>query len=91
MILVKKLTRLSLLDCPGSFIPVEYVAESIVQAEKKLSEGDDDLVGKSFKVSGYWLTIKEFHTIPEWNLELKHLPLVVLKIFFYVNLYMAKI
>ena len=28
--------------------------------------------------------------IPEWELELKHLPLVILKIVSYVNLYMAK-
>ena len=50
-ILEKKLTRSPLLNHPGSFIPAEYVAGSIVQAEKKLSEGDADVVGKSFKLA----------------------------------------
>ena len=44
----------------------------------------------SFKADGYWSTIKEFHVIPEWELELKHLPLLVLNILPYVNLFMAK-
>ena len=65
MILEKKLTRSPLLDHPGSYILVEYVDESMVQAEKEMSEGDADVVGKSFKVGGYWSTIREFHTIPE--------------------------
>ena len=87
IILEKKLTKSPLLDHPGSFIPVEYVADSIVQAEKKLSEEDADVVGKSFKVGSYCSTIKESHTIREWGLELKHLPLVDLKIFTYVILH----
>ena len=61
-----------------------------MSAEKKLSEGDAD-VGKSFKVGGCHSTKKEFHTIPEWELELKHLPLMVLKIMSYINLYIAKV
>ena len=52
MILEKKLTRSPLLDHPGSFIPVEYVAESIVQAENGMTEGDADIVGKLFIVGG---------------------------------------
>ena len=91
MILEKKLTRFPLCDLPCSFIPVEYVAGLIVQADKKLSEGDADVVGKSFKVGGFCSTNKEFHTIPEWELELKHLPLMVLKIMAYINLYIAKV
>ena len=91
MILEKKLTRSPLLDLPGSFIPVEYVAGLIVRAEKKLSEGNADVVGKSFKVGGCRSTNKEFHTIPEWELELKHLPLMVLKIMSYINLYIVKV
>ena len=51
-----------------------------MSAEKDLSKGDADAVGKSFKVGGCRSTIKEFHTIPEWELELNHLPLIVLKI-----------
>ena len=84
MILEKKLTRSPLLDIPGSFIPVEYVAGLIVRAEKKLSEGNADVVGKSFKVGRSRSTNKEFHTIPEWQLELNHLPLMVLKIMAYI-------
>ena len=57
----------------------------------KSSEGNTDIVAiLSFKTVGYWLTIKEFHLIPEWELEHKHLPLVVLKILSCVNLFMAK-
>ena len=91
MILEKKLTRSPLLDLPGSFIPVEYVAGLIVRAEKKLSEGAADVVRKSFKVGGCRSANKEFHTIPEWELELKHLPVIVLKITSYINLYVAKV
>ena len=77
MILEKRLTRLPLLGHPVSFTPVEYIAEIIIQAENKLSKGDTDVVGKSFKVSSYQSTIDEFHMIPVWDLELKHLPLMV--------------
>ena len=56
MILKKKLTRSPLLDLPGSFIPVEYITGLIVQAEKKLSEGDADIVGTSFKIGGFCST-----------------------------------
>ena len=37
------------------------------------------------------MAIKEFHMIPEWELELKHLPLMVFKIMSYINLYVAKV
>ena len=87
MIVEKKLTRSPLHDHSVFFIPVKYVAEIINQAEKRLSKGDAGIAGKSIRFGGYCtcLTIKKFHTIPEWDFELKHLPLVVLKIFFYVN------
>ena len=62
-----------------------------MSAEKKLSEGDAIVVGKSFKVGGCRSTSKEFHTIPEWELKLKHLPLMVLKIMSYINQYIAKV
>ena len=90
MIVEKKLTRSPLHDYSVCFIPVKYVAEIINQAEKKLSKEDAGIAGKSIRFGGYRLTIKEFHTIPEWDFELKHLPLVVLKIFSYVNLYKTK-
>ena len=61
MILKKKLARSPLLELPVFFIPVECMAEIIFQAGKKLSEGDADIVAISFKLVGYWRTIKEFH------------------------------
>ena len=85
IILEKNLARLPLLGHPVSFIPVKYIAEIIIQAEKKLIKEDTDFVGKSFKVGSYRSTVKEFHTILEGKLELKHLPLVVLKILFHVS------
>ena len=80
-----------MLNLPGLFIPVEYIAGLIVQVQKKLSEGDADVVGKSFKVGGYCSTNKEFRMIPEWELQLKHLPLIVLKTMSYINLHVAKV
>ena len=59
MIMEMKLARLPLLGHPVSFILVKYITERIIQAEKKLSKGDADVVGKSFKGSGYRSTIKD--------------------------------
>ena len=39
-----------------------------------ISEGDVDVVSKSFEVSGYHMITKEYHTIPKWVLELNHIP-----------------
>ena len=44
-----KITRSPLLDLLGSFIPVDDAAGLIVQAEKKLSEGVADVVGKQIQ------------------------------------------
>ena len=91
MILEKKLARSPLLAHPVFFSPVKYVAEIIIQAEKKRSEGDADISAMSLKAVGYWLTVKEFHVFPEWELELKQLPLTALKKLAYINWFMAKV
>ena len=48
-------------------------------------------VGNVFKVAGRFSTMKEFFTIPEWQLEVKHVPILVLKIVANFNLYFAKL
>ena len=65
---------------------MEYIATIIVQAEKKLSEGDADMLGNYLKLAVVNQPLRN-SMIPEWELELKHHPLLVLKIMSHNYLY----
>ena len=86
-----EMSRMPLVDNHISHTPVEFAADVVVRAERKLAENDERVVGNLFKVAGRFSTIKEFFTIPEWQLEVKHTPLLVLKIVANFNLYCAKL
>ena len=90
-VLKGEMSRIPLLDNPVSFTPVEYAANAIIEAEKRLAENDERVTGNLFKVAGHFSTMKEFFTLPEWHLEVKHIPILVLKLLANFNYCFAKL
>ena len=85
------ISRMPLLGIPVSLTPVEFAANVVVRAERKLAENDERVVGNVFKVAGRFSTIKNFFTVPEWQLKVRHMPLLVLKFVAHFNLYFTEL
>ena len=67
-----KLTEMPMEDkMPVSFMPVEYLARALVNAEAKLAEGDKQIAGRVFTLRGEPMSWKTFFELPTWPHKIK--------------------
>ena len=78
LLLSRKMTSCSLTEQNVSFVPVEYVARAVVNAEEKLAAGDSRVTGKVLPLAGKPSTYKEFFSSPAWGFKISHTPLWVM-------------
>ena len=61
-------------NMPVAFMPVEYLARAVVNAEMKLAAGDKQIAGRFFPLQGELMSWKTFFQLPTWPHKLKALP-----------------
>ena len=74
----------------ASFLPVEYVARAIANAERKLSAGSDKVCGKILPLVGDVMTMEKFTSLPAWPHEIKDMSLRFLEMLARFNSFCAK-
>ena len=84
-ILEGKLTSFPLFDHRATFIPVEYAAMAVVNAETRLHLQDDNVSGKIFPFAGKKSSYREFFTLPGWEHKISPMSLWLLRSFAMVN------
>lgn len=61
-----------------SFVPVDYVARALVNAEEKLFTRDSSVTGKVFPLAGQPSSFKELLTLPAWGFKISSMPLWIM-------------
>ena len=74
----------------ASFLPVEYVARAIANAERKLSLGANEVCGKVLPLSGDAMTMEKFTSLPAWPHKIKDMSLFVLEMLARFNSFCAR-
>ena len=74
---------------PVSFMPVEYLARALVNAEAKLAAGDKQIAGKFFPLQGELMSWKAFFQLPTWPHKLKASPKWMMTLLVKVNTFFA--
>ena len=85
LLLRGKLNSIPMTEQNVSFVPVEYVARAVVNAEEKLVAGDSRITGKVLPLAGKPSTYKELFSSPSWGLKISHMPVWILSALAYVN------
>ena len=75
----------------ASFLPAEYVATAIANAERKLSEGSGEVCGKILPLVGDVMTMELFTSLPAWPHEIKDTSLFLLEKLAQFNSFCAKL
>ena len=75
----------------ATFIPVEFAADAMIKAEKKLVEGDTKVAGQVINIGGDPSTFKEFLSLPQWEHQIKNMPLPLLTLIAWFNLIIAQV
>lgn len=70
LLLSGKMSRLPLPEHRATFVPVEYAASAVANAEEKLHLQDDRVTGKIFSLTGEKSSFKEFYTSPGWEVKI---------------------
>lgn len=87
-----KMTSCPMVDKkPVSFMPVEYLASALVNAEEKLATPElaASIAGKSLQLRGEPMTWKELLTLPGWPQKISDTPRYVMKTLIKVNVICA--
>lgn len=74
---------------PVSFLPVEYVAKAIVNAESKLATGDMEIAGKELQLLGEVMSWKQFLSLPTWPNKISENPMWALRLIVKINVFCA--
>ena len=74
-----------------TFLPVEHLANAITNAEQKLASGCEDIAGKSLPIAGEAMSFKQFLSLSTWPHKFSSIPLWVLKLLAYLNLFCANL
>ena len=74
----------------ASFLPVEYVACAIANAEQKLSVGSEKVCGKILPLVGDVMTMEKFTSLPAWPHKTKDMSLFLLELLARFNSFCAK-
>ena len=85
-----KLTEMPMPDkMPISFMPVEYLARALVNAEAKLAKGDNQITGKVFPLRGEPMSWKTFFQLPTWPHKIKESSNWMLSLLVKINVFCA--
>lgn len=85
-----KLTEMLMVDkMPISFMPVEYLARALVNAEAKLAEGDKQIAGKFLPLRGEPMSWKTLFQLPSWPHKIKESSKLVVSLLVKVNTFCA--
>ena len=76
---------------PISFMPVEYLARALVNAEAKLAEGDNQIAGKVFPLRGEPMSWKTFFQLPTWPHKVKEPSNWMLSLSVKINVFCANV
>ena len=91
-ILSGKLTELPMEDAmPISFMPVEYLARALVNAEAKLADGDKQIAGRIFTLRGELMSWKTLFELPTWPHKIKNSSKWVLSLIVKINVFCVNI
>ena len=74
---------------PVSFMPVEYLARALVNAEAKLAAGDKQIAGKFFPLQGEVMSWRAFFQLPTWPHKLKAVPKWMMTLLVKINTFFA--
>ena len=89
-ILSGKLREVPMSDkMPVSFMPVEYLARALVNAEAKLAAGDKQIAGKFFPLQGEVMSWRAFFQLPTWPHKLKASPKWMMTLLVKINTFFA--
>ena len=86
-----KMTSFPMIEHPSNFIPVEYVARAVANAEEKLAVGCEDVAGKSLPLMGEAMSYKQFFSLPTWPHKISSMPMLALRLLARVNFVCAKL
>ena len=86
-----KTTSFPMYDLPSSFIPVEYVARAVANAEQKLAAGCEDVAGKPFSLTGEIMSFKQFLSLPTWPHKFSPMSMWVMRLLARMNFVCAKL
>ena len=75
----------------ATFIPAEFAADAVIKAENKLVEGDTKVAGQVISIGGDPSTFKEFLSLPQWERQVKNMPISLLILMAWFNLITAKV
>ena len=76
---------------PISFMPVEYIARALVNAEAKLAAGDKQIAGKFFPLRGELMSWKTLFQLPTWPHKIKESSKWVLTLVVKLNVFCANV
>ena len=74
---------------PVSFMPVEYLARALVNAEAKLAAGDKQIAGKFFPLRGELMSWKTLFQLPTWPHKLRESSKWVMSLLVKINTFFA--
>ena len=70
---------------PTSFMPAEYLASALVNAEQKLNAQENEVVGKLLLLRGEPMSWKTFLTLPGWPQKISDTPRFVMNAMIRIN------
>ena len=87
-----KLTEMPMADkMPISFVPVEYVARALVNAEAKLAQGDQRIAGRFLPLCGERMSWKALFQLPTWPHKIKPSSKWMLNMIIKINTFFANV
>ncbi len=88
-VLSGKLTSFPLKENRVTFLPVEYTARAIVNAEQKLASGESEVVGKALPLSGEEGTFQSIFSLSSWPHKISSSSMWVLRLVGKFNFFVA--
>lgn len=90
LMITGKMTSLPKVKHRASFLPAEYVARAIVNAEMKVSKCSDKVCGKILPLVGEVMDMDKFTSLPAWPHKIKDTSLFFLSLLARFNSFCAK-
>ena len=76
---------------PVSFLPVEYVAKALANAENKLASGDQEVCGKGFPLRGEVMSWRQLFSLPGWPKKISENPKWILSLIIKINVFCVSV
>lgn len=90
MVLSGKVSSLPMVEHRATFLPVKFIAQATVNAERKLAVGNEEVVGKVHTLVGQPSSFREFFSLPQWPRKMTNCPLWLVRGMAKLNSFLAK-